>query len=58
MIADPTAPPSRRVDRPVGPAPRRTEPVGPKRTPGALTVLQSSRAPAQLSLFARPYGGR
>ncbi len=28
------------------------------RLPGASQVLQSGRLPAQLSLFARPYGGR
>ena len=29
----------------------------PKLSRGPLRVLQSSRAPAQLSLFARPHGG-
>jgi hypothetical protein len=30
----------------------------PKLGKGPLKVLQSGRAPAQLSLFDRPYGGR
>jgi hypothetical protein len=37
---------------------RRAAPPEPQRAAGTPTVLRSSRAPAQLSLFERPCGGR
>ena len=37
--------------------PQRDSGPEPKLSRGPLRVLQSSRAPAQLSLFARPHGG-
>ena len=49
---------ARLVNPPLTVVPRRAAPIEPQRTPGALKVLQSSRAPAQLSLFERPCGGR
>lgn len=49
---------ARLVNPPLTVVARRPAPAEPQRTPGALKVLQSSRAPAQLSLFERPCGGR
>ncbi len=45
------------VNRPQTQVATRPGPTTP-RPAGASQVLNSSRMPAQLSLFARPYGGR
>jgi hypothetical protein len=49
---------ARLVNPPLTVLPRRAASFEPQRSPGAPKVLQSSRAPAQLSLFERPRGGR
>ena len=49
---------ARPVNPPLTVVARRTAPLEPQRASGAAKVLQSSRAPAQLSLFERPCGGR
>ena len=49
---------ARPVNPPLTLVARRAAPPESQRTPGAPKVLQSSRAPAQLSLFERPCGGR